>query len=670
MAFPRKDAMLPPKIAIHAAGDIAAIERRSLDADGLAQSSYEALQNSAARFPNKLALKFFIDGDCYNPRRIPWRARLRALGGFIRYRHHVARPFETFTFEHAAQRVSQTARLLQHCGVVQGDVVSLLLPNLPETMFCGWAAETVGVLNPINPLLDSEIIGSIMVSAGTKVLVTMGHLVGSDIWEKVERIRMNVPTLQTIIVVRGNAPPECLRYDRAIARFCTSPLPRAEWPQGQQLATLFHTGGTTGLPKLVRGTHRNKVANAQMLVLVSPLSCDDVGLIALPMFHVNAAMNALIGLLLGMTTVIAGPAGFRTQGVRENFLKILEAQRISYFSAVPSIFAALLQGPSCIEDLTGVRFAISAASALPVQVMRAFTEKTGIRILEGYGQTEATVATCLNPYLGPCRPGSVGLRLPFARVKTAVLGEGKVYLRDCVANEIGHLLIAGEHVGLGYLDPRHDEGLWVQDKDGVRWLNSGDLARIDPDDYVWITGRAKELIIRGGHNIDPRMIEEALQSHPDVVMAAAVGRPHPQLGEVPVAYVLLKDGACGTEVDLMRFAEQRIPERAAWPKLVTIVDRLPLTAIGKVFKPELIQREQEAAFTSALQPLHPLVSAMTIQVLPHPTHGLVAKIRCELQQEGDRETVSQQITQAMALFTTHFVLTVAQPHFHDESVAV
>src|SRR5260370_23787889 len=189
-----------------------------------------------------------------------------------------------------------------------------------------------------------------------------------------------------------------------------------------------------------------------------------------------------------------------------------------------------------------VGFAIWVAAAAPIEVVRAFTEKTGIRILEGYGQTEATVATCLNPYVGSGRPGSVGIRLPFTKVKTALIDSDNEYVRDCKSTEIGHLLIAGDHVCLGYLDPQHDQTLWVRDGDGVRWLNSGDLARIDGDGYVWLTGRAKELIIRGGHNIDPRMIEEAVQSHPDVVTAAAVRQPDWGGGEVTIAFVTLALG--------------------------------------------------------------------------------------------------------------------------------
>jgi fatty-acyl-CoA synthase len=639
------------------AADIAAIEAEPLASHVAIGSAYEALLQAAARAPAKEAIRFFFDGHCHDPDRIAWRHRLRAALAGLRYGRGAAAPFERITFDEAARRVSQTARLFQACGVGRHDVVSLLLPNLPETLFCLWAAETVGVANPVNPLLDADIVASILAAAGTRVLVTLGDLPGSTLWQQVPRIRERVPTLQAVIIVRGRGSPDVIRYHDAIARFDASPLPRAAWPVPQHTASLFHTGGTTGLPKLVRGTHANKIANAHMLVLASPLTSDDVGLVALPLFHANAAVNALVALVLGMTTVLAGPAGFRTRGVRERFLEILARHRVSYFSAVPAMFASLLQLPPQRADLRHVRFAISAAAALPPAVALAFTARTGIPILEGYGQTEATVASCLTPWAGRAKPGSVGLRLPHVRLKTALLGDESRWVRDCATDEIGHLLVAGEHVACGYLDAAQDRELWVRDSDGRRWLRSGDLARIDADGYVWLTGRAKELIIRGGHNIDPRMIEEALQAHPAVAMAAAVGRPDAMAGELPVAYVTLAGAAGATADELAQHAQRRIPERSAWPKAVRIVDELPLTAIGKVFKPALVQRESESAFEAAVTAALAGSAGASVAVRPDARHGLVADIRVTLRRPADRAAAQAAIEAAMAPFAARHAVT-------------
>jgi fatty-acyl-CoA synthase len=648
--------MLQPPTPVRDLKDLLAVESRPLDSYCAVQSSYEALDAAAAQWPDKTALRFFIDGDCHDRRRIPIRARLRAAGALLRYCSPVARPYEEFSFREVREKVSQTARLFREYGVGRGDVVSLLLPNLPETLFCLWAAEAVGIVNPINPLLEPEIIESILVQANTRVLVTVGNLPGSPIWSNVQRLLGRVPSLRAVILVRGDGTPDCVHYRRALARQERAPLPREAWPDADDVASLFHTGGTTGSPKLVRGTHRNKLANAKMLALVTPLRREDVGLLVLPMFHVNAAINALFGLLLGMTTVIAGPAGFRTAGVRERFFDIIEQHRISYFSAVPTIFSALLQAPPRSQDLRSMRFAISAAAALPPAVMRAFEERTGIRIIEGYGQTEATVASCLTPFGAASRPGSVGLRLPFTRLKAAVL-DGQRHVRDCAPDEIGQLLIAGDQVANGYLDPRHDRQLWVDDGTGMRWLATGDLARVDEHGYVWLTGRAKELIIRGGHNIDPRMIEEALQSHPDVVTAAAVGQPDARLGEVPVAYVTLAPGKPHHTDDLLHHATRHIPERAAWPKAIRVVDEMPLTAVGKVFKAKLVQLEHEQAVLQALQDLEPQRRLLGVECRPHPEHGLLTEVRLQAS-EGERRQVERAVAQRLGPFALRYRLTL------------
>ncbi len=639
--------------------DIAAIEAQPWPAPGAPASAYQALQAAALRWPHKQALRFFIDGSCHDAQRIPLRARLRGLAAHLRYGSPVARPYETQSFEQLAAQVSRTARLLQQHGVGRGDVVSLLLPNLPETLTCLWAAQTVAIANPVNPLLEPGIIEAILNKAGTRVLVTLGNLPGSDIWQKVQRLRHRVPSLQTVIVLRGSCPADCVPYRSAVAGHSAAPLPAADWPEPGAVASLFHTGGTTGAPRLVRGSHANLVANAQMLIAASPLQSDDVGLIALPMFHVNAAVNCLIGLLLGMTSVVAGPAGFRTPQVRENFFRILAGHRISYFSAVPTMFSALLQLPRPTEDLRCVRFAISAAAPLPVEVAQRFSAATGIRIVEGYGQTEATVASCLNPIQGEAKPGSVGLRLPHCRLQVAQLS-GQRVLRQCAPGEIGALLVAGPHVSLGCVDPAHDQALWVTDAQGQRWLNSGDLARIDADGHVWLTGRAKELIIRGGHNIDPRLIEDALQRHPGVALAAAVGRPDALAGELPVVYVTLAAGAVCTPDTLLLHAQQHIPERAAWPKAVVVVDALPLTAIGKVFKPALVQREMAAAVLQALAQRPPGVLEVAAQCQAHPEFGLCTDVRLLLAPRASRLDAERWVADALAAYALRYRLQLVQ----------
>ncbi|MFK8043442.1 AMP-binding enzyme, partial [Congregibacter sp.] len=226
------------------------------------------------------------------------------------------------------------------------------------------------------------------------------------------------------------------------------------------------------------------------------------------------------------------------------------------------------------------------AAPMPVELFNKFQKATGVRIAEGYGLTEATVcSTMCSPAAVPPRIGSIGLRIPYTQVKAGIIdGDGK-FVRDCAVDEVGAVLINGPSVTPGYTDSSKNSSLFVTDSNGDVWLNSGDLARQDADGYFWLTGRSKELIIRGGHNIDPKTIEETLASHPAVNLAAAVGRPDSYAGEVPVAYV--DTVSATTEAELLEFCRQNIRERAAVPKAVTILDSLPVTGVGKIHKPTL-----------------------------------------------------------------------------------
>jgi fatty-acyl-CoA synthase len=210
-------------------------------------------------------------------------------------------------------------------------------------------------------------------------------------------------------------------------------------------------------------------------------------------------------------------------------------------------------------------------------------------MLEGYGLTEATCATAATPAFAP-RPGSVGLRLPYQEVKAVTVDADETPIADCPPGQAGVLAIRGPNVFPGYL--RHGPRGPIADPTGTvhdGWLITGDLGSVDTDGYVYLTGRAKDLIIRGGHNIDPGPIEESLLAHPDVLAAAVIGAPDPHSGEVPVAYLVLADGARAGADDLLAWARVHAPEPAAVPRAIRLIDALPVTAVGKVYKPALLQ---------------------------------------------------------------------------------
>ncbi len=286
---------------------------------------------------------------------------------------------------------------------------------------------------------------------------------------------------------------------------------------------------------------------------------------------------------------------------------------------VPTAAAALMQRP-VDADVSSLRYAVCGSAPMPVELFRRFEQATSVKILEGYGMTEATCLVTLNPPEGERRIGSVGLPIPYTRVKILDCAPDGTVKRECPPGEIGEICIESPGVFPGYTDQRLNRGLFTE-PGGM--LRSGDLGRIDEDGYLWITGRAKDLIIRGGHNIDPALIEEALATHPAVAFVGAVGQPDARTGEMPCAYVELAAGARASPEELMAHAERTVPERAAVPKCIEILDELPKTAVGKVFKPALRKLAIRRVYGAALAEAG--IEA-DVEVIEDRRRGLVARI--------------------------------------------
>lgn len=569
--------------------DIARIESLPFEQRCGLQSTYELLRDSATRHAELPALVFLPRGSAEET---PW----------------------VYTHEELFRRVTQAANLFHRLGVGAQDVVAFVLPSLPQTHFTLWGAEAAGIALGVNPLLEPAHIVDILNAARARVLVTVAPGPGGELWDKVRAVIERVPSLQTVLRVRlaqflegesGSSSPEPVSVaGRHVLDFdyeC-SPEPGDQLTSGRvihshDIASYFHTGGTTGTPKIARHTHANEVFLSWQIREYLQLGPGDVFLCGLPLFHVNGAIATGIGAFFGGATVLlAGIQGYRTPGLVGGFWKLIERYRVNYFSAVPTIYAALLDVPTGGADTSSLRYAICGAAPMPPEVFRRFEQLTGLRILEGYGLTEATCASCINPPAGERRIGSVGLALPYQQVMTAEIGGDGAIERECATDEIGNLLISGPAVFPGYLREQDNAKVWA----GAGWLNTGDLARIDADGYVWLTGRAKDLIIRGGHNIDPQLIEDVLAGHPGVALAAAVGQPDAYAGELPMAFVAPRPGIELDPDELVALCRQRIPERAAVPVRLVVLDALPTTAVGKVFKPELRRRAIELVLREAL----------------------------------------------------------------------
>jgi fatty-acyl-CoA synthase len=258
-----------------------------------------------------------------------------------------------------------------------------------------------------------------------------------------------------------------------------------------------------------------------------------------------------------------------------------------------------------------------------VAVGKAYAERFKVPVLEVYGMTETASVHTISYLERELRLGSVGHAVPYSRVRVVKTDAEGRFERDCAVNEIGVVAMSGPGVFSGYVSERHNRGAFVE----PGWVNSGDLGRLDEDGYLWITGRAKDLIIRGGHNIDPMAIEEVFFRHPDVALAAVVGQPDVYAGELPVAFVQLKPGAKVEAAELIRYVREHTPERAAVPVAVYFIDAIPLTAVGKVFKPALRWDAAQRAVSQMLANLRQQDLRIAVDVGADPTHGSLITVR-------------------------------------------
>jgi len=569
-------------------GDVAAIEAVPLADRGLPGTTYELLVRAADLWPERVALSVMPDGERWE------------------------QPSER-TFAELLADVHRCANLFHALGVRRTDGVALLAPNCDELISATLAAELAGIAAPINSGLSGEHIVELLRRSGVRVIVAAGPELAPEVWERARTLAREAG-VEALLALRPtgarNGEAELLPVD-GVRVGHLSPL-AGEQPSNRfvgvpptvtDLAAVFHTGGTTGTPKLAAHTHANEVTDAWMIAAIGMLDSDSVAFAALPLFHVNALVVTLLApLFKGQRVVWAGPLGYRDTQLFANFWMVVERYRISFMSGVPTIYATLADRP-VDADISSLRFALVGASPLPKAVRARFESSTGVPLMEGYGLTEATCASARS-FMDRPVPGSVGQRLPYQQVKTIEVDAEGGWV-DLPAGAAGVLAIGGPTVFPGYVVDRGPDGPVLDGMGKLRegWLDTGDLARVADDGFVYLVGRAKDLIIRGGHNIDPAVIENALLAHPAVTAAQAVGRPDVHAGEVPAAFVTLTPGAKATPEELRAWASDRVTEQAAAPKAVTVLPTLPVTPVGKPFKPALRAEAARAAVAEALRGL-------------------------------------------------------------------
>jgi long-chain acyl-CoA synthetase len=456
--------------------------------------------------------------------------------------------------------VRSAAALLSSRGILHGDVVAIMLPNQVEfvvTLFAAWRLGAVAT--PVNPSLTAQEIGFQLDDCAAALVITAPELVLKTPYD-IARL--------TDLAEQSDA-----------ARLTDAPVGTA----ADDLALLIYTSGTTGKPKGVMLDHANLTAMTSMSVEAFSLDGNEHSLLILPLFHVNGiVVSVLSPLVAGGRATIAGRFDPST------FFDRVESARPTFFSGVPTIYAMLANLPSTVvPDTSSLRFAVCGAAPASPALLSAFEARFGVPVVEGYGLSEGTCASTVNPLNGPRKPGTVGRALPGQSIR--IVDENGTTIDD---GRPGEVLIQGANVMRGYLGRPEESAETIQDG----WLRTGDIGRCDEDGYLTLVDRAKDMIIRGGENIYPKEIENVVYQLPGVYEAAVVGQPHTVRGEEPVLFVSLTADATITESDITAHLKRAL-SKYKWPVDVIVVDEVPKNPVGKIDKPTLRKRLATSAAT-------------------------------------------------------------------------
>jgi fatty-acyl-CoA synthase len=559
---------------IRNAADLAAFEAEmSLEERLPERSIFDVFVAAADKCPDATAITMLMTGAVdEQPRRVSYSALL----GLVR---------------RAANLFSDLA------GPAPG--VAYMLPSLVETHVTLWGAETAGFAVPINFLLQPESIAELLKASGAKILVALGPHPQLDIWEKAQNLQAQMPDLVLVRVSPAGTPAQEGVVDFATALMAQPEdhLIFGEARSGADVAAYFHTGGTTGVPKLVAHTHQSQLVAGFGGAAMCGYRPQDVLTATFPLFHVAGTIVAGLSVFLARAQMlIMSPAGLRNPAMVESFWRLSAQYKATLLAGVPTALGAVLQTPVAGHDLSAVRAGLTGAALLPPAVGQQFAQATGCTLFEILGMTEASGLISIDPPCGEGAAGSVGWALPYTQVEVRRQNADGTLAEICETGEIGVVAIRGAHLSPGYRDPQHNAGTF-----SAGWLNSGDLGYKDAQGRLYIAGRSKDLIIRSGHNIDPAMIENAMTTHPAVAVAAAVGMPDAYAGEVPVCFVQLHPGQEVSRDALQAHAQATIDERPAWPKRIQVIDTVPLTTVGKIYKPGLRCEAAKLRITELVQ---------------------------------------------------------------------
>ncbi|MCE4625979.1 MAG: long-chain fatty acid--CoA ligase [Desulfurococcales archaeon] len=531
------------------------------------QPLYTILEEAARRFPRRTALHFYG----YNMSYLELLEKAEKFAGYLKSR-----------------------------GIGPGDVVAIFLPNSPQFAIAYYGTLMAGAtVSPMNVLYGPSLIRHQLSDNKARILVAIDMFkekVETGLTDNVEEVLWTgiqdyLPGIKATLYKLKVRPPKIAEdsKNRLFKKVVEKSRPLKHRPPidpKRDVAALMYTGGTTGIPKGARLSHYNLLANVMQIDAwyKRGVKGKDIFIGALPWFHIYGQTAVLNSGVYKVATIIVF-ARWDTEQV----MKAIQKFKANVFHGVPLMYIAIINHPNVKKfDLRSLEVCVSGAAPLPVAVREQFEKITGAKLREGYGLTETSPVTHINPILGEARAGSIGLPVPSTIAAVADPNEPVILPKG----EVGELVISGPQVMLGYHNmPEENEKVFFKCC-GLRWVRTGDIARMDDDGYFYIVDRKKDIIKYKGYSLFPREIEEVLYKHPCVKEAAVIGIPHPEYFEVPKAFIVLKDECKGkvTEEEIKQWAKKEIGE-VKYPRIIEFRDDLPKSAVGKILRRVL--REEE-----------------------------------------------------------------------------
>ncbi|WP_226666077.1 long-chain-fatty-acid--CoA ligase [Metabacillus litoralis] len=491
------------------------------------------------------------------------------------YGNHEAISFygKTFTYNELAKMVFAFTSSLQQSNVQKGDRVAIMLPNCPQYVVSYYGALSAGaIVTQINPMLVERELEYILNDSGTETIIVLDAL-----YPKVKSVQLKT-NLKNIITVSlqptETTQAEDYTFENFLAKQNGQVLPIDIDPE-HDVAVLQYTGGTTGRSKGAMLTHRNIVANA---IQSGEFFKDEIQLgkekclTVIPLFHVfgmSSCMNLTI--LCGNSMIMLPRFDL------EEVLQTIKREQPSIFPGVPTMYVAITNHPNAeAYNINSIRICNSGSAPMPVELLNEFERKTGAKILEGYGLSEASPVTHCNPVFANRKPGTVGLGLPSTAYKIVDIATGTM---EVPVGELGEIIVNGPQVMKGYWNMPEETAVTLRDG----WLFTGDIARMDEEGYVSIVDRKKDLIIASGYNIYPRDIEEVLYEHPYVQEAVVIGVPDQYRGETVKAFIVIKSGKTITAEEMIAYCRTNLASYKV-PTVVEFRNELPKTNVGKILR--------------------------------------------------------------------------------------